>query len=296
MNAIVLGFSESGESAKRLAAHLGLPCDEVAVHSFPDHESLVRVPSGAETVVLLRSLNDPNSKLIELMLAASAARDGGARRVILVAPYLAYMRQDMAFHPGEAVSQRVIGRFIAQHFDALISVDPHLHRIASLDDAVSGIPAIAVSAASLLSGEIDATENPVIVGPDSESRQWTDSIARPLGLDMLLGHKERHGDRDVTVSIDRIDKVGGRTAILVDDVISSGETLVAAAAKLREAGARRIEVLATHCLANPTGLARMTNSGIARITSTDSIAGPTATVFLAPLLAETLKSAGLLQR
>lgn len=293
MSALVLGFSESRESAQRLADRLGLPCDQIAVRSFPDRESLVRVPASAGTVILYRSLDDPNGKLIELILAASALRDLGAGRLVLVAPYLAYMRQDMAFTTGEAVSQRIIGRLIAQHFDAVVTVDPHLHRIATLGEAVPGIPAIAISAAPVLAQMIDAAEAPVIVGPDSESRQWTQSIAGPLGLDMLLGDKERHGDRKVTLSIGGIEQVRGRTAILVDDVISSGETLIAAAAQLRAAGARRIEAIATHCLARPGDLARMQGCGIARVVSTDSIAGPTARASLAPLLADALRSEGL---
>lgn len=295
MSAIILAFADSREGGRKLAACVAAPCADVVVHRFPDRESLVRIPQSAEVVVLFRSLDDPNGKLIELILAASAARDGGARRVVLVAPYLAYMRQDVAFHPGEAVSQRVIGRLLAEHFDALITVDPHLHRIATLSEAVPGIPAIALSASALLSQAIDPGENPVVVGPDSESLQWTRSIAEPLGLDILQGSKERHGDRDVTVAIGGIDTVHGRPVVLVDDVISSGETLMKAAARLREAGVARIDALATHCLASTTDLARMKDSGISRIISSDSIAGPTAHISLAPLLSAALEREGLLQ-
>lgn len=295
MNALVLGFAESRSSAAALAEQLAVPCDQIDVHRFPDRESLIRVPRSAGTVILHRSLDDPNAKLIELILAASAARDGGAQRVVLVAPYLAYMRQDIAFKPGEAVSQRVIGKLIAAHFDGIVTVDPHLHRVATLAEAVPGIPAIALSAAPVLASAIETEQNPAIVGPDSESRQWIESIARPLGLDMLLGSKERFGDRRVALSIAGIEKTKGRTAILVDDVISSGETLIAAACALREAGARRIEALATHCLASAEDIARMKASGIARIVSTDSIPGPTCGPTLAPLLADALKSSGLLQ-
>jgi ribose-phosphate pyrophosphokinase len=293
MSTILLGFPETTEAARRLADTLGMPCEEVAVRSFPDRESLVRIPASAETVILYRSLDDPNSKLIELILAAAAARDGGAGRVILVAPYLAYMRQDIAFSPGEAVSQRVIGSLLSRHFDALVTVDPHLHRIATLSEAVPGIPAIAVSAAPVLASAVDVSQGPVIVGPDGESQQWTRTIAEPLGLDMLMGSKERHGDRKVSLRIDGIERVRGRDAILVDDVISSGTTLIAATALLREAGARRVTALATHCLASTGDLARMADGGIAQITSTDSIAGPTAGPALAPLLARALE--GLLQ-
>lgn len=294
MTALVLGFSDSGEAAARLAAELRLASDVVAVRRFPDGEALVRVPTTAPTVILYRSLDHPDAKLIELILAAAAARDGGALRVVLVAPYLAYMRQDIAFHVGEAVSQRVIGALLADQFDALLTVDPHLHRIAALGEAVPRIPAIALSAAPLLRARVMTDERPVIVGPDSESRAWTASIAGPLGLEMLVGEKQRHGDRDVAIAIAGIEGVAGRPVILVDDVISSGRTLAAAARLLRAAGATRIEVLATHCLASADDLAALAASGITRVESCDSVAGPTARATLAPLLAEAIRGAGLL--
>jgi ribose-phosphate pyrophosphokinase len=293
MTALVLGFADSRDAAARLGAELGLAVDEVAVRRFPDGEALVRVPRGAPTVILYRSLDHPDAKLVELILAAAAARDAGAGRVVLVAPYLAYMRQDMAFHPGEAVSQRVIGALIADHFDALLTVDPHLHRIATLGEAVPRIPALALSAASVLRECIALDERPVIVGPDSESRAWTQSIAGPLGLDMLVGEKERRGDRAVSIVIEGIERVAGRPAILVDDVVSSGRTLQIAAELLRAAGATRVEALATHCLASDEDLAALRASGIVRLTSSDSVAGPTAQLPLAPILADALRTAGL---
>ncbi len=94
--------------------------------------------------VLLRSLYQPNDKLVELLLAARAARGLGVRHLTLVAPYLAYMRQDIAFHPGEAVSQRIVGPFLASLFDAVVTVDRHLHRVATLPEAVPAAQAVVV--------------------------------------------------------------------------------------------------------------------------------------------------------
>src|SRR5690606_35941146 len=155
MSRAVFGFAECAEPAARLARELGLPCREVAVRRFPDGESLVRVPEAPETAILYRSLDRPNEKIVELLLAASALRDGGTSRLVLVVPYLAYMRQDIAFHPGEAVSQRVIGRLLAQHCDALITLDPHLHRVASLAEVMPGIEAVSISAAPVLAAALD---------------------------------------------------------------------------------------------------------------------------------------------
>lgn len=293
MSAVILAFADSLAAADRLGASLDLPVRDVAVHRFPDKEALVRIPASAQSVILYRSLDDPDRKLIELLLAASAARDSGAERVILVAPYLAYMRQDKAFHPGEAVSQKVIGGLLASHFDALLTVDPHLHRVATLSEAIPAISAISLSAAPLLTALIDAGDNPIIIGPDSESRQWTEAIARPLGLETLVATKQRLSDRQVSLTIPDVEHARGRRAIIVDDMISSGRTLVEAAKLLRQAGATSIEAIATHCLAHPDDLAFMAAHGIARIASSDSIDGPTSKAALAPLIAHAMRDNGL---
>ncbi|AMK17399.1 MULTISPECIES: ribose-phosphate diphosphokinase [Sphingobium] len=293
MSAVILAFVDSMAAAGRLGASLDLPVHEVTVHRFPDNESLIRIPASAQTVILYRSLDNPDHKLIELVLAASAARDGGAERVILVAPYLAYMRQDKAFHPGEAVSQKVIGGLLASYFDGLVTVDPHLHRVANLSEAIPGIPALSLSAAPLLAALIDPKDNPIIIGPDSESRQWTEAIARPLGLETLIATKQRLGDRQVSLTIAEVERAKGRRAIIVDDMISSGRTLAETAKLLRQAGATSVEAIATHCLADPDDLAFMAAQGIDRIVSSDSIDGPTSKAALAPLITRALRDNGL---
>src|SRR5690606_4652595 len=149
-------FDDETEAAARLAQAGGFACACIERHRFPDDELRLRLPPRLPPqVLLLRSLHRPNEKLVELMLAARGARALGAQRLGLVAPYLAYMRQDFAFREGEVVSQRIVGDFRAVLFDALLTVDPHLHRIDHLAEAVPLGDAVALSAAPLL-GELVA--------------------------------------------------------------------------------------------------------------------------------------------
>ncbi len=296
MKAAVFAFAESMRQASDLAEQCQVPFFSIEARSFPDGESLVRVDGDAPTALLFRSLDNPNAKLIELLFAASALRDRGAKRVILVAPYLAYMRQDMAFREGEAVSQQVIGRLLASWFDGVLTVDPHLHRIASLGEVMDAIPALAVSAAPALVQAIASDLDPrtVLVGPDSESRQWVESIARPLGLEFLVGEKVRCGDREVALAIADISNVRQRPVILIDDMISSGTTLIACAHLLREAGATAIQAVATHSLASPADLARLAEEGITSFRATDSTSNSVASIPLAEVLAEAIRNQGWL--
>lgn len=296
MNAAVFAFAESIRQASALAKQCQIPFYSIEARSFPDGESLVRVHGDAPTALLFRSLDNPNAKLIELLFAASALRDKGAKRVILVAPYLAYMRQDMAFRAGEAVSQQVIGRLLAGWFDGVLTVDPHLHRIANLGDVIDATPAVAISAAPALVQAIASDLDPrtVLVGPDSESRQWVESIARPLRLEFLVGEKVRRGDREVALAIADISKVRQRPVILIDDMISSGTTLIACARLLREAGATDIQAVATHSLASNADLARLADEGITGFRATDSTSGSVASIPLAGVLAKAIRNQGWL--
>lgn len=290
MNATLHAFDESHVAAERLARLLRIASAPIDRHHFTDGETLVRVAATETTALLYRSLDHPNAKLVELLFAASALRARGATRVMLVAPYLCYMRQDMAFRPGECVSQQVIGHLLAAHFDAVVTVNPHLHRIASLDQALPGIPAIAVSAADTLATMLrsDTDRETILIGPDMESRPWVEAVAAPLGVSVMVGEKRRLGDRQVELTIAGIERAKGRHIVLVDDLISSGATLMQCATLLKAAGAARIEACATHCLASPDDLRALRHAGIARVRSTDTVEGPTAQAPVAPALAEAL--------
>jgi len=288
--ALVLGFPEYREPAQRLAAAAGLPCADVDIHSFPDGESRVRLPQHLpEHVILCRSLDQPNRKLVELELAAATALELGAQRLTLVTPYLCYMRQDTAFQPGEAVSQRIVGELLARRFDTLVTVDPHLHRTRKLADAVPVRRALALSAAQPLAAYLARrSDHPLLIGPDEESAQWVRAIAQPGGLDYGVARKRRLGDREVRIALPDL-AFAGRHIVLVDDVASSGQTLVETARQLAAHGPASISVLVTHALFVDDALARLQAAGVGDVCSTDSVPHPSNRVPLAGLLAAALQ-------
>lgn len=295
MIATLHAFPGYEAEAQGLASALGIGCQPVNVRTFPDGESLVRVCPAAGTALVYCSLDHPDSKLVRLLLAAAALRDGGAERMVLIAPYLGYMRQDRAFKVGQAVSQRVIGELIAGHFDGLVTVDPHLHRTPSLEAVTPGILAINVSAAETLARAIlgFATPDTILVGPDEESRVWVEAVAAPLGLETIIGRKLREGDRQVAIDLPDAGKAKGRPIILVDDLVSSGGTMIACADQLRVAGSTRVGAVVTHCLASEADLAAIAANGIAPLLATNTVPGPVSGIPIAPALAEAILRHGL---
>lgn len=269
----MLCFEDERVVAGAAADLAGLSLSVIVRHSFPDGEVRVRLPESLPPrVVIWRGLHQPNQKLVELMLVARTARELGARHLTLVVPYLAYMRQDIAFNPGEAVSQRIVGGFLAGLFDAVITVDPHLHRVATLQEAIPVRDAIVLNGAPLLSDHIalQCAADVLLIGPDEESLQWVARAADRHGWAYGVCRKTRHGDRQVDIELPDL-PVQGRAVVLMDDVASSGHTLAQAATLLRSAGAVSIDVAVTHALFADGALELIRAAGVDRVWSTDCI-------------------------
>ncbi|WP_284615661.1 ribose-phosphate diphosphokinase [Aquabacterium humicola] len=289
--ALILAFDDEWHLAQALAASLALPLERIERHRFPDGEIKLRLPPQLPaSVLLLRGLHRPNHKLVEVLITAPAARELGVRELLLVSPYLAYMRQDIAFTPGEAVSQRHIAGLLAKVIDGLVTVDPHLHRIHSLDEVMPGCRAISVTAARAL-GEWVHREVPqaLLLGPDEEALQWVAEAGRAFGLEYATCRKQRRGDRDVRVTLPPSVPLGGRAVVLMDDVASTGRTLIEAAEACLAAGAASVDVAVTHALFVGDAYAQVRAAGVRHVWSSDAVPHESACIPVAPLLAEAVR-------
>ena len=276
MKFVILALPGNEQLAAGLAAKLQTEVGRMTVRRFPDGESYVRIetPVDGRHVVLACGLHDPDSKIPALLFAASTARELGAARVGLVAPYLAYMRQDKRFNEGESITSVHFAELVSRYFDWLVTVDPHLHRRSSLDDIYS-IPGIAVHAAPLLAQWIRANVDlPVLIGPDSESEQWVSEVARGANAPWLVLDKIRRGDRDVSVSIPDITALRGRTPVLVDDIISTARTMMAAVRHLTGKGLAAPVCVGVHAIFAGDAHAELLSTGVGCVVTTNTIPHP----------------------
>jgi ribose-phosphate pyrophosphokinase len=272
--------------AHAIADILGADTGELELRAFPDGESYLRFvtePAGRD-VALVCTLDHPDSKMLQLLFAAAAARDLGAGGVGLIAPYLAYMRQDRRFKPGEAVTSREVARLLSEAFDWLVTVDPHLHRYSSLRE-IYRIPTRVAHAAPLISQWIKANvPQALVIGPDAESEQWVSAVANEAGAPFTVLQKVRHGDRDVEITLRDLTQLGERTPVLVDDIISSGRTMAEAVRLVAGRTTERPVCIAVHGLFADNS-DRMLAAAGARVVTSNSVAHVSNAIDVAPLLA-----------
>jgi ribose-phosphate pyrophosphokinase len=286
---LVIPLPGNDAFAEAIAQHAGFELGALEVRRFPDQESYVRLLSEVEgrDIDFACTLAKPDPGFLQLIFAADAARSLGARTVNLATPYLAYMRQDKRFKPGEAVTSLSFARLLSSSFDHLVTVDPHLHRHPSLD-ALYTLSSTTLHAAPVLAGWIGReVEAPLLIGPDAESEQWVGESARAINAPYAVLSKTRHGDRSVEITLPDLSVWAGRQPVLVDDIASSGRTLIEAAKKLGQAGFAPPVCAVVHPLFAEDAFEAL-RAVSADIISTDCVPHPSNRVSLAPLIAETL--------
>ncbi len=296
MRPLLLAFPGNEVIGVSLAAALATEYTVPEIHHFPDGETYVRLNADikARDIILVCSLDKPDPKFLPLIFLAETARELGARSVGLICPYLAYMRQDARFKPGEGITSVYFARALGQHFNWLVTVDPHLHRRKSLSEIYT-IPAVAVHAGSAIAAWVrDNVPMPLIVGPDSESAQWVAEVARGANAPFIVLEKHRYGDRAVEVSAPDMRPWRDRTPVLVDDIISTAQTLIKSSLSLQAAGASSIIVVGIHGLFAGRAYNELSASGVQKIVTCNTVAHPSnaidVTAFLAGAVEELMRA------
>jgi ribose-phosphate pyrophosphokinase len=289
--AVVIAIPGSEDHAHKLGARLGARVIAAQVRPFPDGELYVRLDAGAQVAgqdaIVVGSLYPgPAEKFLAVAFVAATARDHGARRVGLVAPYLAFMRQDQRFHPGEAVTSTYFARLVSGAVDWMVTVDPHLHRHNSLDGLYTIPTTIARAAPEIARWIATEVRDPVLIGPDAESRQWVSAVAEQCGAPYVILEKTRRGDRDVSISAPPSGKWNGHTPVVIDDIVSTGKTMVEATRQLRAAGSTAPMCVAIHAVFADAVHDELVSAGAAGIVTCNTIPHPSNRICVADPIAD----------
>jgi len=286
---IIVGCSASQELARKIARKLKAEFLALEVRHFPDGEIYLRFKKTVKgnTVVLVQSFFDPEEKIIEVLFAAHTAKDLGAKKVILMAPYLAYMRQDKRFHPGECISSHVMAKLF-RVFDELITIDPHLHRIHKLSNLFK-MKTKRLSANSLISAYIKKHfKNILVVGPDEESYQWARKVAEKIKAHAIVLKKRRYTSRKVRIKIHG-ENIKGKNIIIVDDIISTGHTMIETVREAKRHGAKNVYCLCVHGIFAEDAYKKLKKAGAKQIISTNTVPSKTSKIDVSDIIADSLK-------
>jgi ribose-phosphate pyrophosphokinase len=266
-------FPGNESLGERLARSISSEQAPLTVRRFPDEETYLRLdtPCRDRDVIVIASLDRPDGKILPLLFLADLVRELGAKRLIFVAPYLAYMRQDTRFNPGEAITSRSFAALLSSRADTLVTIDPHLHRYGNLSELYP-IETRSIHSAPLVADWIrDNIGRPLLVGPDSESEQWVADIASRASAPYVVLEKVRLGDREVTVSVPDVDRWPDRRPVLVDDIISSAQTMIETVVRLRHADLAAPVCVAVHAVFAKDAYESLASAGAERIVTTNTI-------------------------
>lgn len=273
MKPVILSLFEQHPLIQSIAENNNYEIEKIMLHDFPDGETYIRFESSLKDreVIILNSLEQPNQKTLPLLFVAKTAKEIGAKRIGLCAPYLAYMRQDKQFHPGEGITSNYFASILSQHFDWIVTVDPHLHRRCNLSKIYS-IPNSVLHAANDISQWIaNEIDNPILIGPDKESEQWVSEVAQGAKAPYLILEKIRHGDRDVEVSQPRVDGYLNHTPVLVDDIISTAHTMIETLNHLKKLNMKPTICVGVHAVFADKAYESLLQAGAAQIVTCNTI-------------------------
>ncbi len=290
MRTVVFALPGNENLSAKIAARLDAEIGEITLRQFPDKETYIRIRSDVKgkRVIMVCTLNNPDEKLLPLYFLSQTAKTLGADCTCLVAPYLAYMRQDKQFNPGEGITSTYFARFISNFADTLFTIDPHLHRRHSMSEIYT-VPCMVLHAAGLISAWIrDNIERPVLIGPDSESEQWVEAVAKNAGAPFIVLEKVRHGDREVEVTVPQVEKYQEHSPVLVDDIISTARTMIETIGHLKRAGMKPPICIGVHGIFAGNAFEELKAVGAGAIVTTNTICHPTNEIEIADLIASAL--------
>lgn len=287
---IVIGCSHGKYLAKDIAKQVKASYSELESRKFPDSETYIRfrIDLNKQSVILVQSFyENVNDCLVEVLLAAQGAKRLGAKKVTLVAPYFPYLRQDKQFNKGEAISIGIIGKIISENLDSIYVMDPHLHRERTLNHVFS-IHNKKLSAYPLIADYIKKNiKNPIIVGPDYESYKWAETVAKLLGCESVILEKKRLGPRKVVISLNKKVNFKNKNVVIVDDIISTGHTILETSRNLKKFNVDKLTVICVHGIFVENALSKLKKAMI-NVVSCNTIPGSTNKIDVSEIIAESL--------
>jgi len=282
---IVIGGSSSSKLSASLANELKATLAKTDIMRFPDGEGYVRILDqldGQEVVLVSNTF--PDDKIVETMLLCDAIEEFQYEKFTLVIPYFGYSRQDKKFNPGEPISARAMVRALEVYPDKVLTVDIHAD---STVEWFETCEAANVSGSTEIANKLKEIGVDFIVSPDEGRIRTAQLVSKGVGVPSDYLVKERIDGNIVKIEPKSIDVAGKRVAI-VDDIISTGGTVIKASNELKKLGAQTVIAACTHGLFANNALSRL-GMCCDNVISSDTIENQTTSFSVAPAIARALR-------
>ncbi len=291
MSGIVFNLFGCSQYNESVFKSLGFALGDCQIHDFPDGESLIRINTNVKDQVVIFSadLYNPNAKLLPLVLAVETVKALGAKSVHLLTPYLPYMRQDKQFHSNEGITSHYFAKLLSQYIDSLLTVEPHLHRIKSLSE-IYRIPAMALKAHQPIANWLmNRIKKPLLIGPDRESEQWVVSIAKLINAPHVIFDKVRQGDHHVEINTPDLKDFAGFEPVIIDDVISTGQTMIKVMKYLQQNHFQKLTCLGVHALFVDDAYENLKSQGANMVVTCNTRLHPSNQIDMSHVIIESMK-------
>jgi ribose-phosphate pyrophosphokinase len=260
--------------AEEVARYAGIPLGDIDLFKFSNDESFVKINDnvrGADVFIIQPTCYPVNDSLMDLLIMIDALKRASAQRINCVIPYYAYARSDKKDQPRVPITAKLVADLITvAGADRVITVDLHAEQIQGFFnipvDHLFSMPIFTRYFKSILN-----TEEIVVVSPDSGGANRARALAKRLNCGLAIGDKRRSGNNDQTELLNIIGEVGGKTAILFDDIIDTGGSLIKVANALDKQGASRIYAACAHGVLSGNAIKNLEDSPIEKLFITNTI-------------------------
>ena len=285
---LIIGGSASQKLAAKVAWDLGEKLSPIETRRFPDGERYIRIKGEiSKEVVVIQSTGYPQDEnLMELFLLLKNLKSLGVERTRVVIPYFGYGRQERRFKSGEAVSAVIIAELLeAAGASEIYSINLHEKNIKEFFN----IPVHEISAMPMIANYINKQiDDPMIIGPDKGALGFAEEISGILKCDCDYLEKTRISPEKVEMKPKNLD-VEGRDVVIIDDIISTGGTIVSASRILNDLGANKVIVGCVHPILVEDALLKIFAAGVDDVFATDTLKSDVSAISVAPLIAGYLK-------
>jgi len=271
---IIVALSGNEKISKLIAKKAKQPYTKLVLNKFPDGEIDIRFNKRItnKKIFLVQSFQNTNNltlndKIIETLFAIYTAKNLNAKKIYLIAPYFPYFRSDKRFKQGESVGINIMNQLFSV-CDKIFCIDPHLHRIKNIKNALENGTNISLDKPIIDYLKSQNIKNPLFVGPDKESLQWVINVASAFNKKPVIALKKRESSRKVKIKLPSKVNAKDKELIIIDDIISTGNTMLENIKELKKYKPKKIYLIGIHGIFAENALEKLKKHGIIVSTNT----------------------------